>query len=62
MLQAHYGGVLDFSNDALVASEKGFRKLLTALETLNNHSFKETDIDEITEAKIVSCVILVMKT
>ncbi len=54
MLQAHYGGVLDFSNDALIASEKGFRKLLTALETLNNHSFKETDIDEIIEAKIVS--------
>ena len=40
MLQAHYGGVLDFSNDALVASEKGFRKLLTALEILNNHSFE----------------------
>ena len=54
MLQAHYGGVLDFSNDALVASEKGFRKLITALETLNNHSFKETEIDENIEAKIVS--------
>lgn len=54
MLQAHYGGILDFSNDALVASEKGFRKLLTALETLNNHSFKETDIDKIMETKIVS--------
>jgi len=34
MMQAHYTSVLDISNDALLASEKGFNKLLEALETL----------------------------
>ena len=36
MMQAHYRSVLDFSSDALVASEKGFYKLMTALADLNN--------------------------
>jgi len=34
MLQSHYGGVLDFSNDALLASEKGFKKLMQAYKLL----------------------------
>ena len=34
MLQSHYGGVLDFSNDALLASEKGFKKLMQAYSLL----------------------------
>jgi cysteinyl-tRNA synthetase len=36
MMQAHYRSILDFSNDALVASEKGFVKLMDALKTLKN--------------------------
>ena len=36
MMQAHYRSILDFSNDALVASEKGFLKLMDALKTLKN--------------------------
>lgn len=36
MLQAHYRSVLDFSNDAIVASEKGYNKLMEALETLGD--------------------------
>ncbi|GAA4112115.1 cysteine--tRNA ligase [Aquimarina addita] len=36
MLQAHYRSVLDFSNDALEASEKGFYKLMEAIQTLEN--------------------------
>jgi len=36
MMQAHYRSVLDFSSEALVASEKGFVKLMTALADLNN--------------------------
>lgn len=36
MMQAHYTSVLDFSNDALVAAEKGFIKLMDALEKLKN--------------------------
>ena len=35
MTQAHYRSTLDFSNDALQASEKGLNKLLKAGETLN---------------------------
>jgi len=36
ILQAHYRSTLDLSNDALLAAEKGFQKLLTAMETLEN--------------------------
>ncbi len=34
MMQAHYRSVLDFSNDALIASEKGFVRLMDALKKL----------------------------
>ena len=34
MLQAHYRSILDFSNDALLASEKGFNKLMEAINYL----------------------------
>jgi cysteinyl-tRNA synthetase len=34
ILQAHYRGTLDFSNEALQAAEKGLKKLLSGLETL----------------------------
>lgn len=34
MLQAHYRSPLDFSNAALQAAEKGYQKLMTAVETL----------------------------
>ena len=36
MMQSHYRSILDFSNDALLASEKGFLKLMDALKTLTN--------------------------
>ncbi|WP_298520494.1 cysteine--tRNA ligase [uncultured Kordia sp.] len=36
MMQAHYRSILDFSNDALLASEKGFNKLMEAIKTLDN--------------------------
>jgi cysteinyl-tRNA synthetase len=32
MMQAHYRSVLDFSNDAILASEKGFNRLVEALK------------------------------
>ena len=35
MMQAHYRSILDFSNDALLASEKGFMKLMEAVSTLD---------------------------
>ncbi|TRZ76526.1 MAG: cysteine--tRNA ligase [Bacteroidetes bacterium] len=34
ILQAHYRSTLDFSNEALQAAEKGFKKLLSGIETL----------------------------
>jgi cysteinyl-tRNA synthetase len=34
MLQAHYRSVLDFSNDAILASEKGFNRLMEAWAVL----------------------------
>jgi len=36
MMQAHYTSILDLSNDALLASEKGYHRLMEALETLKN--------------------------
>jgi cysteinyl-tRNA synthetase len=47
MLQAHYRSVLDISNEALLASEKGFTKILDAinvLEKLDKHD-DQTDFD-----------------
>ena len=41
ILQAHYRSTLDFSNEALVAAEKGLEKLLKASETL--HQLKASD-------------------
>ncbi|WP_028376289.1 cysteine--tRNA ligase [Leeuwenhoekiella sp. MAR_2009_132] len=34
IMQAHYRSVLDFSNDALLASEKGFNRLMEAINLL----------------------------
>jgi cysteinyl-tRNA synthetase len=45
MMQAHYRSILDFSNDALVASEKGFLKLMDALKTLKNLEASTTPSD-----------------
>lgn len=35
ILQAHYRSPLDFSNEALKAAEKGYQRLMQAMETLN---------------------------
>ena len=39
ILQAHYRSVLDFSNEALLASEKGYNKLMESINTLENIIF-----------------------
>ena len=36
MMQAHYGSQLDFSNDALLAAEKGYHRLMEALKKLED--------------------------
>ena len=35
ILQAHYRSPLDFSNDALKAAEKGYKRLMSGIKTLN---------------------------
>ena len=48
MYQAHYRSILDFSNDALEASEKGFYRLMDAYRSLNGLPMSDTsDIDVI---------------
>lgn len=36
MMQAHYRSILDFSNDALLAAEKGFNRLMEALKMMHD--------------------------
>lgn len=40
IMQAHYRSILDFSNDALLASEKGYNKLIEAIEIVNKFESK----------------------
>jgi cysteinyl-tRNA synthetase len=42
MLQAHYRSTLDFSNEALDASEKGFKRLLNAINLLDKLKVSES--------------------
>ena len=52
MLQAHYRSVLDFSSDALSASEKGYNKLMDAHSLLQNLSYTKTTFDELIDCKV----------
>ena len=47
MLQAHYRSIVDLSESALVASEKGFQRLLDGISKLDNleHSKTTSDFD-----------------
>jgi cysteinyl-tRNA synthetase len=51
MLQAHYRSPLDFSNDALKAAEKGFRRMMTALSTLDKIQASSESTIQIDELK-----------
>ncbi|MDD2323293.1 MAG: cysteine--tRNA ligase [Bacteroidales bacterium] len=51
ILQAHYRSELDFSNEALQASEKGMKRLISALETLKNLSPSETNQVDVSSIK-----------
>ncbi len=42
MLQAHYRSILDFSNEALLASEKGFNRLMDAYHLLDELKTSES--------------------
>ena len=43
MLQSHYSSTLDFSNEALKASRKGYSKLINGLRTVKEMSYIEDD-------------------
>jgi cysteinyl-tRNA synthetase len=49
ILQAHYRSTVDFSNSALQAAEKGFAKLMNAMETLEKLSASETSTYKVNE-------------
>jgi cysteinyl-tRNA synthetase len=42
MLQSHYSSTLDFSNEALQAAEKGYRKLSNALKTVKSLAYTQS--------------------
>jgi len=51
MLQSHYSSTLDFSNEALQAAEKGYKKLTAALKTLSKlepSNNSDVNIEELT--------------
>ena len=49
ILQAHYRSTVDFSNEALQAAEKGFNKLMNAMETLLNLSASDASTYDVNE-------------
>ena len=53
MMQAHYRSTLDFSSEALSASEKGYQKLMAAIETLDKLSFTQNEFNEAEDTAIV---------
>jgi cysteinyl-tRNA synthetase len=48
MLQSHYSSTLDLTDEALLASEKGYKRLMEALRTLGSlkHESKSGTLDE----------------
>lgn len=51
MMQTHYRSTLDFSNEALQASEKGYNRLMTALKTLETLKTGAASTSNIAELK-----------
>ncbi len=51
MMQAHYRSILDFSNEGIVASEKGFIRLMEGIELLPSLNSSNTSTIDITAWK-----------
>ncbi len=51
IMQAHYSSVLDLSNDALLAAEKGFTKLMESIKELENLKTSKTSTIDVKEWK-----------
>ncbi len=54
MMQAHYRSTIDFSNDSLIAAEKGYLKLMEALKTLSSIKTSESSTIDV-NALIEGC-------
>ncbi len=57
MLQTHYRSTLDFSNEALQASEKGLKRLWDAYEQIKKITYQAEEIDTALDEKITSLVL-----
>ena len=53
MLQSHYASTLDFSNEALLAAQKGYRKLINGLKVLDQLAYSNNNGQSINE-KVVT--------
>ncbi len=51
ILQAHYRSILDFSDEALLAAEKGFNRLMEAFKLMNSLTFAKTSSIDISTWK-----------
>ena len=49
MLQSHYRSTLDFSNEALQASEKGYARLMASIKTLDNLKIGTISVSNVKE-------------
>ncbi len=52
MMQTHYRSTLDFSNEALQASEKGYARLMNAIKLLDTIKPSSTSTSNISELKV----------
>ena len=59
ILQTHYSSTLDFSNDALLASEKGLKRLWEAYENLRNLEFGNVDWETSDKELDTKCIKLI---
>ncbi len=55
MLQCHYASTLDFSNDALRAAEKGFKRLMDGMSNMTNLAASDSSTVNV-EALKEACV------
>lgn len=54
ILQGHYRSTLDFSNEALQAAEKGYRRLMAANKAVKELKYEAAELDEALNKEIVT--------
>ncbi|MBL3658658.1 cysteine--tRNA ligase [Fulvivirga sediminis] len=56
MLQSHYSSTLDFSNEALIAAEKGYKRLMEGLKVSKNLTYSKGQINQELEDSVNSLI------